>query len=240
MPDTLCGRQIVLAGGAGGLGSAACELLAAEGAQLVVSYRANRDRAERLQNRAQIVQADLAAAADRNRLLDAAPQLYGVVVFAGDRAPVPAGAEPEEAMRRSHEANYLGPILLAREAAGRMKAARMPGAIVLLGTMQAAALFAGSTAYAAQKAALVHAACILAKECRGPANIRVNVVNPGVMAAGMAETSIASGKYARYLNDGVIPHYGRAEDIARAVRFLLEPDNYVTGQVLGVDGGMGL
>jgi NAD(P)-dependent dehydrogenase (short-subunit alcohol dehydrogenase family) len=236
--DTLRGREIVLAGGSGGLGSAVCELLAAEGARLVVSYRANRERAERLG--AQIVQADLSIGADRRRLLDAAPQIYGLVVFAGDPARVTAGADPHDAMLQSHEVNYLGPILLAREAAERMKAAGTAGAIVLMATMQATALFPGSTAYAAQKAALVHAARILAKECRGPANIRVNVVSPGVTAAGMAEASIASGKYDRYLKDGVIARYGRAEDVARAVRFLLEPDNYVTGQVLGVDGGLGL
>jgi pteridine reductase len=121
-----------------------------------------------------------------------------------------------------------------------MKAAGTPGAIVLLATMQAVALFPGSTAYAAQKAALVHAARILAKECRGPANIRVNVVSPGVTAAGMAEASIASGKYDLYLKEGVIARYGRAADVARAVRFFLEPDNYVTGQVLSVDGGITL
>jgi NAD(P)-dependent dehydrogenase (short-subunit alcohol dehydrogenase family) len=56
----------------------------------------------------------------------------------------------------------------------------------------------------------------------------------------MAEASIASGKYDRFLQDGTIPRFGRAEDVARAVRFLLEPDNYVTGQVLSVDGGMTL
>lgn len=238
MPDTLRGREIVLAGGSGGLGSAVCELLAAEGARLVVSYRANRERAERLG--AQIVQADLSIEADRRRLLDAAPQIYGLVVFAGDPARVTAGADPYDAMLRSHEVNYLGPILLAREAAERMKAAGTAGAIVLMATMQAAALFPGSTAYAAQKAALVHAARILAKECRGPMNICVNVVSPGVTTAGMAEASIASGKYERYLKEGVIARYGRAEDVSRAVRFFLEPDNYVTGQVLGVDGGMGL
>jgi 3-oxoacyl-[acyl-carrier protein] reductase len=238
LADTLQGREIVLAGGSGGLGSAVSELLAAEGARLVVSYRANRERAERLGT--QIVQADLSIEADRRRLLDAAPQIYGLVVFAGDPARVAAGADPHDAMLRSHEVNYLGPILLAREAAERMKAAGTAGAIVLMATMQAIALFPGSTAYAAQKAALVHAARILAKECRGPANIRVNVVSPGVTAAGMAEASIASGKYERYLKEGVIVRYGRAEDVARAVRFFLEPDNYVTGQVLGVDGGMGL
>ena len=243
MPEALRGREIVLAGGSGGLGSAALALLAAEGARLVVSYRSNRERAERWGGSAQVVQADLTRDEDRKRLLDAAPQLYGLVVYAGDPARVPAGAEPREVretMLRSQEVNYLGPILVAREAAGRMKAAGTPGAIVLIATMQAVALFPGSTAYAAPKAALVHASRILAKECRGEANIRVNVVSPGVNAAGMAEASIASGKYDSYLKDGMIPRFGRAEDVARAVRFFLEPDNYVTGQVLAVDGGITL
>ena len=236
MPDTLRDRQIVLAGGSGGIGSAVAALLAAEGARLVVSYRSDAERAQRWSGSAQVVQADLGVDVDRRRLLDAAPELYSLVVLAGD----PARGDPHETMPRSHEVNYLGPVLLAREAADRMKAAGTPGAIVLMGTMQAIALFPGSTAYAAQKAALVHAARILAKECRGPANIRVNVVSPGVTAAGMAEASIASGKYDRFIKEGIVPRFGRAEDVARAVRFFLEPDNYVTGQVLAVDGGVTL
>jgi 3-oxoacyl-[acyl-carrier protein] reductase len=238
--ETLRDREIVLAGGSGGLGSATAELLAAEGARLVIGYRRNAERAERWQDRAAVVQADLASAADRGRLLDAARALYGVVVFAGDPARVSDPAQLEEAMARSWEVNCAGPILLAREAAGRMKSAGTAGTIVLLSTMQAVALFPGSTAYAAPKAALAHAAGILAKECRGPANVRVNVIAPGVMQAGMAEASIASGKYDRFLKEGTIARFGRAEDIARTVRFLLEPDNYITGQVLSVDGGMTL
>jgi NAD(P)-dependent dehydrogenase (short-subunit alcohol dehydrogenase family) len=224
---------VILAGGAGGLGSALTAWLIDEGARVVVSYRQNRERAEQWSEWAVAVQADLVAEADRTKLLDAAPTLYGLVVFAGD--PV-----RDRDMARSHQVNYEGPILLAREAAERMKASKTPGAIVLLSTMQANALFSGSTVYAAQKAALQHAARILAKEVRGPSGVRVNVVSPGVMAAGMAEASIASGKYERYIQEGVIGRYGRAEDVAVAVRFLLEPDNYVTGQVICVDGGMTL
>lgn len=229
-------RQIVLAGGSGGLGSATAELLEREGARLFVSYRSNSERARRWNG----VPADLTVADDRSRLLDSAPQIYALVVFTGDPARLPPGAAQEQALRRSHEINFLGPILLAREASERMKAAGTLGAIVLISSMQASVPFAGSTAYAAQKAALEHAARILAKECRGPANIRVNIVSPGVIDAGMAQASIASGKYDRFLKDGVVPRFGRAVDVARAVRFLLEPDNYITGQVLGVDGGAGL
>lgn len=240
MPEALAGRQIVLAGGAGGLGSATTRVLAGEGARLVVSYREDRARAAGLAGAATLVQADLSEAAGRAALLDAAPELYGLVVFAGDPARSKDDSTLEEAMRRSHESNYLGPVLLAREAAGRMRRAGVGGAIVLLSSMQALTVMAGSTAYAAQKAALAHAARVLAKECRGAPDIRVNVVCPGVTSAGMAAASIASGKYDRYLKEGVIHRFGRAEDVARAVRFFLEPDCYVTGQVLAVDGGMAL
>lgn len=240
MSESLHGREIALAGGSGGLGSATAALLGADGARLVISYRSNAQRAERLAGIAKIVQADLAVAEDRRRLLDAAPDLYGLVVFAGDPARVSDSSRMEEAMRRSHEVNYLGPTLLAREAAARMKENGTQGAIVLFSTMQAVSLFPGSTAYATPKAALLHAARILAKELRGPANIRVNVICPGVTAAGMAEASIASGKYDRFIEEGVIPRFGRAVDVARAVRFFLEPDNYITGQVLAVVGGLTL
>ena len=220
----LDGLEILLSGGAGGLGSATAALLEAEGAHVVINSRHRGLRA------------DITKPDDRKWLLDGVPKLYGLVVFAGNPARGPAG----EAMQLSHAVNYEGPIMLAREAAERMKARAMPGSISLFSTMQAVALFPGSTAYAGEKAALLHAARILAKECRGPVNIRVNVIAPGVMAAGMAEASIASGKYDRYLQEGIISRYGSAADVARAVRFFLEPDNYVTGQVLSVDGGITL
>jgi NAD(P)-dependent dehydrogenase (short-subunit alcohol dehydrogenase family) len=220
--STIAGLEILLAGGAGGLGSATAELLEAEGAHVLISSRNHRLRA------------DITKAADRQALLDAVPKLFGLVVFTG----TPARGAVEDAMRQSHEVNYEGPILLAREAAERMKASGTAGSIVLFSTMQAIGLFPGSTVYAGEKAALLHSARILARECRGKTNIRVNVIAPGVMAAGMAEASIASGKYERYIADDVIPRYGKAADVARAVRFFLEPDNYVTGQVLSVDGGI--
>ncbi|HEY3837468.1 MAG TPA: SDR family oxidoreductase [Bryobacteraceae bacterium] len=237
MTPTLRGREIILAGGTGGLGAATASLLAEEGATLILGYHANHERAERVAQGAHLIQADLASEEDRTALLDAADDLYGLVILSGDPS---RGAILSETLPRSFETNFAGPILLAREAADRMKTRGTPGAIVILGTMQTAALFTNSTAYAAQKAALVHAACVLAKEMRGPANIRVNVVNPGVTTAGMAQASVASGKYQPYLDQGAIARYGQAVDIARAIRFFLEPDNYVTGQVLTVDGGLTL
>ena len=238
------GRRIALAGGTGGLGSAAAALLAREGAQLTLGYRANTARAEALagalprygEGPFSLCRSDIATEAGRTALLDAAPDLYGLVVFAGD----PARGADEATLRSSLEANYVAPILLARAAAERMRAAGTPGAIVLFSSMQGGYPFEGSTAYGAAKAALVQAALILAKESGGAANIRVNAVAPGATMAGMAQASLHSGKYDPFVASGVVPRFGRAEDIARAVRFLLEPDNYVTGQVLTVDGGMTL
>ncbi|MBI3683023.1 MAG: SDR family oxidoreductase [Acidobacteria bacterium] len=239
MPSTLDGVEIILAGGSGGLGSATVELLARDGARLVVSYHADAARAQKLAGVAAVVQADITKAQDRMRLLETAHNLYGLVVFTGDPSRVKDPSLLESAMRHAQEVNYLGPVLLAREAASLMQARGTHGAIVLFSTMQAVGVFAGSTAYAAAKASLQHAARILAKEHRKD-NIRVNVIAPGVMASGMAEASIAAGKYDHFLATGIVHRFGRAEDIARAVRFFLDPDNYVTGQVLGVDGGAAL
>lgn len=221
---SLSGREILLAGGGGGLGSAAAQLLEADGARVVIG------------SRSQGVHADITRLEDRQRLLDAVPELYGLVVFTG----TPARGAGEDMLRLSMEVNFHGPILLAREAVERMKARGTEGAIVLISTMQAVGLFPGSTIYAGAKAALQHTARILAKECRGAPNIRVNVIAPGVTAAGMAEASIAAGKYDRFLQEGIVHRFGQAQDVARAVRFFLEPDNYITGQVLSVDGGLTL
>jgi NAD(P)-dependent dehydrogenase (short-subunit alcohol dehydrogenase family) len=185
------------------------------------------------------MQADITQPSDRQRLLDEAGVLDGLVVFAGNPARATPEQAPEEMMQVSHEVNYLGPILLAREAAQRMDRNYTAGSIVLFSTMQSVGLFSNSTIYAGSKAALIHAARILAKEMR-VSNIRVNVIAPGVIAAGMAEASIAAGKYDRYLNERVVARFGRPDDIARAVRFLLEPDSYITGQVLSIDGGISL
>jgi NAD(P)-dependent dehydrogenase (short-subunit alcohol dehydrogenase family) len=246
---TLAGKLVVVPGGTGGLGAATVALLAREGAKLIVGYRANRERAEALrgamleQFRAEIwlLEGDVirpeVRASYAKAIQAAGLPLTGAVIFPGDAARVPWEQLDAAALEASLRANYVAPILIAKVLGERMQQSDSGGSLVLLATMQAIVPFAGSLNYAAPKAALAHAGRILAKQWR---RVRVNVVAPGATVAGMAEASVSSGKYDSHLTSGAIPRFGRPEDIARAVRFFLEPDGYTTGQVLVVDGGLTL
>jgi NAD(P)-dependent dehydrogenase (short-subunit alcohol dehydrogenase family) len=246
---TLAGKTVILAGGAGGLGAATAALLAREGTHLVVGYRANRERAEALRRAIQssfgctisLVAGDIASADVRQAYLAAAQKLAaplaGVAIFPGDPARVSFENLNRETLVVSLESNYVGPILLARDLGTAMESSTEGGSVVLLSTMQALAVFPSSLSYAAPKAALVHAARILAQQWN---HVRVNVVAPSATTVGMATTTVQSGKYDRHIASGAVSRFGRPEDVARAVRFFLAPDNYITGQAIAVDGGLTL
>ncbi len=246
---SLAGKTIIVAGGTGGLGAATVWLLAREGARLVVGYRQDRDRAGRLSHTIEkefggklaLVEGDLGAPDIRRKFIEAAASfgnpITGAAIFPGVPARVAFQDLDRDALLASLESNYVGPVLLAKELGEAMEAAKSGGSVVLLATMQALAAFPGSLNYAAPKAALVHAARILAQQWN---HVRVNVVAPGATVTGMAEASVKSGKYDKHISSGAIARFGHAEDVARAVQFFLEPDNYITGQSLVVDGGLTL
>ena len=249
---SLAGLVVLVAGGTGGLGSATVALLARDGANVVAGYRTDRARAEavklavedKYKNPVHLVAGDIADPDVRARYVDTADALgdglYGLVCFTGDPARVKFDDVTDADLHDSLQKNYVAPLLLARECAMRMRKRGNGGAIVLLSTMQAVAAFKSSINYAGPKTALIGAARIMAKQWGGPGEIRVNVIAPGVNRAGMALKSIESGKYDFYIDQKIIPRFGRPEDVARVARLLLEPDNYITGQVITVDGGLTL
>lgn len=248
----LAGRVVLVAGGTGGLGAATVALLARDGATIVAGYLSDHSRAEALKQAVRadfdreihLVEGDISDPAVRARYVEVADSigegLYGMVCFTGDPARVKFDEATDEDLHDSFQKNYVAPVLLAREAAGRIAKRDREGAIVLLSTMQAVAAFQSSINYAGPKTALIQAARVIAKQWGGPGGIRVNVIAPGVNRAGMAMKSIESGKYDFYVEQKIIPRFGRPEDTARVVRLLIEPDNYITGQVIAVDGGLTL
>jgi NAD(P)-dependent dehydrogenase (short-subunit alcohol dehydrogenase family) len=240
---SLQGKSVILAGGSGGLGAGVAEALAGQGAIPVIGCRGNRERASALVRSifakhhvtVPMVVGDILEESVRHRLLHEARQagtLYGLVPLVGQPARTPVETATEQDLIEAMRSNFIGPVLLARDFAAA--AGQQDSSIVFISTMQAIGVFPGSTVYAAPKAALIHTARILAKQW----SVRVNVVAPGVHNAGMAEASVRSGKYDSFVDKGIISRFGRPSDVARAVLFFLEPDNYLTGQVLAVDGGL--
>jgi len=239
------GKSVILAGGSGGLGIAVAHAVAAQGGVPVIGCRSNRERADVMAQQlmkehrvsAPVVVGDILDESVRQELIRAAQEvgeLYGLAPLVGNPARVPIETATESDLLDSMRSNFVGPVLLARDFVGKI--GDRDGSVVFISTMQGVGVFVNSATYAAPKAALVHTARILAKQWR----IRVNVVAPGVNNAGMAEQSIRSGKYDSFLEKKIIPRFGRPDDVARAILFFLEPDNYVTGQVVTVDGGLSI
>ena len=219
---TLAGKTVVVAGGTGGLGAATVVLLLREGAHLIVGYRKGRERTaglskavgEQYEANLELIEGDIASSEVRGRYIEACQKagatFAGVAIFPGDPARVAFEKLDRDALVASLEVNYVGPVLLAKDLGQVMEGGGAGGSVVLLTTMQAHAAFPGSLNYGAPKAALSHAAKILAQQWN---RVRVNVVAPGATISGMAAASVQSGKYDRYVESSAIERFGRSHVI---------------------------
>ena len=224
-------------------------MLAAEGCKLTIVHRNEDDRAAQLKARlngsnASFYQCDFTQSDEIvdaiQAFFDAQKEPYGFINLIGDPARVDWQKGQISHMQDAFLRNASAPLFSAKEFGLRMREMSRSGAVVLFSTMQALYPFEGSLFYSTSKAALVHGAKILAKEFGGEQFVRVNVVAPGVNQAGMAEESIRKGKYAKFVDQKIIPRYGKATDVAKLVLFLLDPDLYMTGQTILYDGGLTL
>ncbi|PZP31334.1 MAG: 3-oxoacyl-ACP reductase [Roseateles depolymerans] len=143
-----------------------------------------------------------------------------------------------ELVERVFATNTNG-FLYCSQYASRLMARSGGGSIVALGSIVGQQGFAGQAVYAGAKAAVVGVARSLAKEL-APQQIRVNVVAPGFVETALTDALPPARRDAAVASIA-LGRAGRPEDIADVVLFLASDlSRYMTGQVLGVDGGMRL
>ena len=139
-------------------------------------------------------------------------------------------------LKQVFEVNVFAAIYHMQYATRLMARARF-GSIINIGSIVGRFGNAGQTAYGASKAALIGATLSVAKEV-APQGIRVNAIAPGLIETDMVR-QISSDKFKERLDSVRLGRIGTPEDIARATLFLAsDMSEYVTGQVLGVDGCM--
>jgi len=248
MPE-LDGRIALVTGGSRGIGAAICDELAAAGAVVAVNYARNADAAAAVCERiaaaggtAHAVQGDIGTADGAAALVEHVESDIGPIAALVNNAGITRDdlimRLSEESWREVIDTNLGGAFFTCR-AVARPMMKRRAGAIVNMSSIVGVRGNAGQTNYAASKAGLLGLTKSLAKEL-GSRGIRVNAIAPGYIAT---ELTDALPEAARDAILGATPlgRLGEPEDVARAVRFLVsDAAAFVTGDVLAVDGGLGI
>lgn len=246
MQIDLSGKVALVTGGSRGIGRAIALGLARAGADVTLSYASNASAADAVVaeitaagGKAAAVGFDVADSAACKAQVDALAKQKGLHILVANAGISIDGLVmryKDEDLERTFRTNVFGSYYLARAAIMPMIKARW-GRIILLGSVVGEAGNAGQTAYAASKAALDGLGKSLAREVASR-NITANVVAPGYiesdMTNGLPEAVRDAIKKSIPLGE-----VGKPEDIADSVVFLAsDRARYITGQVIGVNGGM--
>ncbi len=237
---SLEGRTALVTGGSRGIGAAIAAELARAGADVVVGYRAGADEAGALATAigGRAVQADVSSAADARQLVDDAGDLDILVNNAGLTRDGLLARMSDEDWREVIETD-LSSVFYTCRAVTRAMMKKRAGAIVNVSSIVGLHGNFGQTNYAAAKAGIIGFTKSLAREL-GSRGVRANVVAPGYVKTRLTDAIPEDGR-ALMLANTPLGRLGDPEDVAGAVRFLCSDEaSFITGEVLLVDGGLGM
>jgi len=237
---SLEGKQALVTGGSRGIGRAIALELAEAGASVVVGYRTGREEAEEVAKEAggRAIQADVSSAEEATRLVVEAGELDVLVNNAGLTRDGLLARMPDEDWRNVIETN-LSSVFYTCRAAARPMMKRRGGAIVNISSVVGLHGNPGQTNYAASKAGIIGLTKALARELGGR-GVRANVVAPGYITSRLTD-EIPEEMRALMLQNTPLGRLGDPENVAGAVRFLCsDAAAFITGEVLLVDGGLGM
>jgi 3-oxoacyl-[acyl-carrier protein] reductase len=245
----LLGQSALVTGGSRGIGKAIALRLAADGADIVFSYLSNEAAAlevareiELLGRKALPVKADATKADDANSLVEKATSTFGKLDILVNNAGI---TKDTLLMRMSEEdwdsvldTNLKGVFLLTKAAIRPMMSAKR-GKIITISSVVGIVGNPGQANYCASKAGVIGFSKSLAKEV-GSRNITVNVVAPGYIETDMTD-KLNEAQRKAIMDLIPLKRIARPEEVAGVVSFLASAGaDYITGEVIKVDGGMAI
>ncbi len=243
----LNGKCALVTGASRGIGKAIALKLASLGANLVLNYRSS--EAEALEVEKEIknmgveaisVKGDISKLEDVENLVAAAKEKFGVIDIMVNNAGITKDnlilRMKEEDFDKVIDVNLKG-VFNCLKVITPIMVRQKHGKIVNLSSVVGISGNAGQVNYAASKAGVIGMTKSLAKEV-GSRGINVNAVAPGFIETDMTE--VLGEKYKDEMKKNIpLKKLGKPEDVANVVAFLVsESSDYVTGQVIHVDGGM--
>jgi 3-oxoacyl-[acyl-carrier protein] reductase len=244
----LTGKVALVTGGGRGLGRAIALALAQQGADVGVNYRSNADSAAEVVTKigamgrsAISIQGDTSAGREAcEAIVKAAIDEFGKVDILVNNAGITRDnlmmRMDEEEWQSVIETNLSGPFWMTRAIARPMLKARS-GRIINMSSVAGRMGNVGQANYASAKAGLIGLTKSVARELASR-GITCNAIAPGLIETELtAEIPAAAREFV--INSTPLGYIGSVEDVAAAaVYFASDESRYVTGQVLGVDGGM--
>jgi 3-oxoacyl-[acyl-carrier protein] reductase len=237
---SLEGKRALVTGASKGIGKAIATELAAAGASVVVGYRSGKDDAEALAGElgGRAIQADVSSADEAKRLVDEAGDLDVLVNNAGLTRDGLLARMSDDDWQTVIDTN-LASVFYTCRAVTRPMMKKRAGSIVNISSIVGVHGNWGQTNYAASKAGIIGFTKSLAREL-GSRNIRANVVAPGYVKTQLTDV-LPEEATGTMLEQTPLGRLGDPEDVAGAVRFLCsDAASFITGEVLLVDGGLGM